>query len=213
MIYLDNAATSWPKAPGVAEALSATVLNPIGNVGRSSHAPALAASEILFKCRAAVFQFVPPTALEGIIFTRNATEALNLALFGSLDAGSIVLTTPMEHNAVGRPVHQLAQRGVRVEVCPCDEYGRIDADIFRSELLRTRPSLAVFTAASNVTGAINPVEMMVVDCVSLGVPFVIDAAQSIGELHRWEFPSDCVGAVCFSLHKSLLGPKIGRAHV
>lgn len=206
MIYLDNAATSWPKAPGVAEALSAAVLNPIGNVGRSSHAPALVASEILYKCRAAVLNFVPPTALEGVVFTRNATEALNLALFGGLEVGSTVLTTPMEHNAVGRPVHQLAQRGVRVEVCPCDGFGRIDADVFRAELRRTRPSLAVFTAASNVTGAINPVETMVADCVSLGVPFVIDAAQSIGELPRWEFPTDCAGAVCFSLHKGLLGP-------
>ena len=206
MIYLDNAATSWPKAPGVAEALAATVLNPIGNVGRSSHAPALAASEILYTCRTSVLHFVPPTDLEAVVFTRNATEALNLALFGSLEAGSTVLITPMEHNAVGRPIHQLAQRGVRVEVCPCDDFGRIDADIFRSELRRTQPSLAVFTAASNVTGAINPVETMVADCVSLGIPYVVDAAQSIGELPRWQFPAHGAGAVCFSLHKSLLGP-------
>ncbi len=206
MIYLDNAATSWPKAPGVAEALTASVLSPVGNVGRSSHAPALAASEILYKCRTAVLQLVPSTTLERVIFTRNATEALNLALFGSLQAGSTVLTTPMEHNAVSRPVNQLAQRSVRVEVCPCDDFGLIDADVFRSELRRTRPSLAVFTAASNVTGAINPVESMVADCISLSVPFVIDAAQSIGELTHWQFPADGAGAVCFSLHKSLLGP-------
>ena len=206
MIYLDNAATSWPKAPGVAEALSAAVLNPIGNVGRSSHAPALAASEILYKCRASILPLVPLTDLETVVFTRNATEALNLALFGSLQPGCTVLITPMEHNAVGRPVHQLTLRGVRVEVCPCDDFGRIDADVFRAELRRTRPSLAVFTAASNVTGAINPVETMVADCVSLGVPFVIDAAQSIGELPRWQFPTGSAGAVCFSLHKSLLGP-------
>ena len=206
MIYLDNAATSWPKAPGVAEAMAASVLQPIGNVGRSSHAAALAANGILYKCRSLVMHFIPPTSIEQVVFTRNATEALNLALFGSLQSGATVLTTPMEHNAVGRPIHQLAQRDVRIEVCPCDDFGRIDPEIFRAELRRTRPSLTVFTAASNVTGAINPVEMMVADCVSQGVPYVVDAAQSIGELPRWQFPDVGDGAVCFSLHKSLLGP-------
>jgi cysteine desulfurase / selenocysteine lyase len=206
MIYLDNAATSWPKAPTVAEAMASSVLEPIGNVGRSSHGPALAASGILYSCRSALLHFVPPTPLEQVIFTRNATEALNIALFGSLQAGDTVLTTPMEHNAVGRPIHQLFGRGVCVEVCPCDDFGRIDPGVFRSELRRTHPALTVFTAASNVTGTVNPVETMVSDCVAEGVPYIIDAAQSIGELPRWQFPSGGDGAVCFSLHKGLLGP-------
>jgi len=206
MIYLDNSATSWPKAPSVAQAIADCVLNPIGNVGRSSHEPANAAGRLLYECRSAVESFLPQIPLEQIIFTRNATESINVALFGFLRAGDSVLTTPIEHNAVARPLHVLAQRGIQVHICPCDDFGRIDPAVFRRELQRLRPSLAVFSAASNVTGAINPVEMMVFDCGAMNIPYVIDAAQAIGEVRRWNFPSESNGAVCFSLHKGLLGP-------
>jgi cysteine desulfurase / selenocysteine lyase len=206
MIYLDNSATSWPKAPPVAQALVNSIQNPVGNVGRSSHEPAIVAAQILYGCRSEVEHFIPHIPLERIIFTRNATESINIALFGALGAGDSVLTSPIEHNAVARPLQVLAKRGILVHTCPSDEFGRIDPTVFRKQLQRLRPSLAVFPAGSNVSGVINPVETMVQDCMAMDIPYVLDAAQAIGEVPRWNFPSNANGAICFSLHKGLLGP-------
>jgi selenocysteine lyase/cysteine desulfurase len=97
MIYLDNAATSWPKAPTVAHAIARSIDEPVGNVGRSAHAPAMAAANVLYDCRSLLQSVIPPTELEKTIFTRNATEALNIALLGTLVPGNTVLTTPVEH--------------------------------------------------------------------------------------------------------------------
>ncbi|MHC1692838.1 MAG: aminotransferase class V-fold PLP-dependent enzyme [Sphaerochaetaceae bacterium] len=211
MVYLDNAATSWPKAPTVAPAMVAAIEEPMGNVGRSSHAAAFAASRIIYDFREQVASLLPSTALEQIIITRNATEALNITLLGTLEKGDVVLTTPMEHNAVARPLHVLAQQhAVRWVQCACDAYGQVDADDFKEQVIALRPRLAVCTAASNVTGGINPVEELVRICVACDVPFVVDASQAMGEVPLWSFPtitmSQAGGAVCFSLHKGLLGP-------
>jgi selenocysteine lyase/cysteine desulfurase len=214
MIYVDNSATSWPKAPGVAEALAQSITEPIGNVGRSSHAPALAASEIVYKFRESVQHFIPPTGLEKTIITRNATEALNLAIFGSLsdsEHGSFehqqtVLTTPVEHNAVARPLHVLANRGVKLVYAECDKYGRVIIESFRDLLASASVNLVVCTAANNLTGAVNPVGDMVRACVDFHVPFIIDGAQAIGEMSFDAFVEGAEGALCFSLHKGLLGP-------
>lgn len=206
MIYLDNAATSWPKAPGVAEALAKAITDPVGNVGRSAHAPALAAAQLLFDCRQRLQSVMPPTDLEKTVFTRNATEALNMAILGTCLPGQVVLTTPVEHNAVARPLYHLSQRGVRLEFAQCDQFGRVDADAFRTQLLKTPIDLAVFTAANNVSGAINPLEDMVAACIEASVPFIIDGAQAVGEISLPVFPKDARGALCYSLHKGLLGP-------
>lgn len=206
MIYLDNAATSWPKAPLVADAIRQSIEQPVGNVGRSAHRPAMAAARILYDCRQALQRIMPPTDLEKTIVTHNATEALNIALFGSLDTGDTVLTTPMEHNAVARVLHQLVQRGVQVESCACDAFGRVDVDDFSRKFATLPISLAVFTAAGNVTGAINDVATMVAACTRRKIPFVIDGAQAIGECGLPPMPDDAHGALCFSVHKGLLGP-------
>ncbi len=206
MIYLDNAATSWPKAPPVADAIRRSIEQPVGNVGRSAHRPAMAAARILYGCRQALQRIMPPTDLEKTIFTHNATGALNIALFGSLDPGDIVLTTPVEHNAVARVLYQLVQRGVQVEYCACDTFGRVDLDDFSRKLATLPIRLAVFTAAGNVTGAINDVANMVAACTRRNIPFVIDGAQAIGECGLPPMPVDARGALCFSVHKGLLGP-------
>lgn len=206
MIYLDNAATSWPKAPGVARAMAEAIEQPVGNVGRSAHQPALAASRILYDCRVALQRVMAPTSIEKTIFTRNATEALNIALFGSVCEGDRILTTPVEHNAVARPLHVLASRGIAHDVCVCDAYGAVDPDAFMKELATRRYALAVFTAANNITGALNPIGEMVRACVAYGVPFVIDGAQAVGEIAFPPFVPEASGALCFSLHKGLLGP-------
>lgn len=206
MIYLDNAATSWPKAPTVAHAVARTIDEPVGNVGRSAHAPAMAAAKVLYDCRSLLQSVMPPTELEKTIFTRNATEALNIALLGSLVPGNTVLTTPVEHNAVARPLYRLSRQGVKLQFAECDRFGMVNLEDFRRQLKHTSIDLTVFTAANNITGAINPVDEMVAACVDSGVPFVIDASQAIGELRFPAFPHGASGALCFSLHKGLLGP-------
>lgn len=207
MIYLDNAATSWPKAPGVAQALAQAVTDLIGNVGRSAHRPAMEAGRIVYQCRTIVQHVMPPTELEKTLFTRNATESLNIALQGTLEAHDVLVTTPMEHNAVARCITALSQRlGVQVKFCPCDRYGMADSDEFFRILATTKPRLAVFTAASNVTGAINPIGEMVDACIAHGVPFVIDGAQAVGDISLPLVPKGAFGALCYSLHKGLLGP-------
>lgn len=208
MIYLDNAATSWPKAPGVADAVAKALSDPLGNVGRSAHAPALASSQILFECRKGLQSIMPPTALEKTVFTMNATEALNVAISGSIAGKKIrVLTTRMEHNAVARVLHHHATcSDLEYEFIRCDDFGRVDIEDFHKRLLDAKYDLVVFTAASNVSGAINPVREMVMLCAEAGVPFVIDGAQVMGELMFEPFVESARGALCFSLHKGLLGP-------
>jgi selenocysteine lyase/cysteine desulfurase len=166
----------------------------------------MAAARILYDCRQALQRIMPPTDLEKTIFTQNATGALNIALFGSLEPGDTVLTTMVEHNAVARVLHQLVQRGVHVEYCACDTFGRVDLVDFSRKLTHLPIRLAVFTAAGNVTGAINDIAAMVAACTLRNIPFVIDGAQAVGEYSLPPMPDDANGALCFSLHKGLLGP-------
>jgi len=206
MIYLDHAATSWPKAPGVAEAVAQALISPVGNVGRSAHPMALAAARILYDCRLALQEIVHTSAPEKTVFTRNATEALNIAILGSLAPEGRVLTTAVEHNAVARPLHHLMSNGVHVDTCACDVYGIADAADFDRRLGTGSYDLVVFTAANNLTGAVNPIRSLVESCIRHHVPFVIDAAQAMGEMDIPRFGEGAQGALCFSLHKGLLGP-------
>jgi selenocysteine lyase/cysteine desulfurase len=206
MIYLDNAATSWPKAPPVAEALSRSVIEPIGNVGRSAHQAALAASQIVYDFREAMQRHIPRTDVEKTIITRNATEAINIALLGSVHSGDIILTTVTEHNAVARPLSYLKSQGVQVIEVHCDPFGRIDSEDFLRHLKEQSITVAVFTAANNITGTVNPVEELVAACIAYRVPFIIDAAQVVGEMRFADFPEGASGALCCSIHKGLLGP-------
>lgn len=205
MIYLDNAATSWPKAPNLASACVASITEPMGNIGRSAHMAAIHASHTLYSFRKSVQSILSPTETECIICTSGATESLNVALFGTINPGDTVLTTPAEHNAVARPLEVLQQRGVRILTAVADCFGRVDIDEFEKIIKEKRPSVAVFAAANNVTGAINPVEAMLNTCCRYEIPFVIDAAQAVGETDLPKFPKQARGALCFSLHKGLLG--------
>ena len=202
MIYLDNAATSHPKAPGVADAVARCLTEGAGSPGRASHALARAASRIQFQAREAVAALLGLPEPERLVFTRNATEALNLALLGSLGPGAAVALTSLEHNAVMRPLRYLeATRGVRLLIIPFDAGGRPDPAALESALGQ-RPDLMVMTAASNVTGALTPVDEVAGRCRALGVPLCVDASQTAGHLPM----PDGVRFLAFSGHKGLLGP-------
>ena len=202
MIYMDNAATSHPKAPGVAAAVAACLESGTCSPGRGSHPLALAASRLLFEARSACAELLGVAEPERLIFTGNATEALNLVLLGSVPAGGLVACSSLEHNAVMRPLQHLqATRGVRVRVIPFDGCGRPDPAAL-GQVLEQRPDLMVLTAASNVTGALTPVADVAELCGRWGVPLCVDASQSVGHV---ALPV-AVAALCFSGHKGLLGP-------
>jgi len=199
-IYLDNAATSWPKAPGVAEAVARSLTEPFGSPGRGTHAGAVSSDRLVFAARSSVaslFGFADPSRL---IFTPGTTASLNLVLHGTLRRGSVVAVSSMEHNAVMRPVRALEKElGLSVVVFKDDD------ELLR--VLKEKPDLLVFTSASNVTGEAFPFEEMARTAgqVSPDTMIAIDAAQSAGEvpINLGSFPFDFF---CVSPHKGLLAP-------
>jgi len=202
VIYLDNAATSHPKAPGVPEAVAACLASGACSPGRASHRLARDASRTLFGAREACAAFLGAPDAERLVFTRNATEALNLAILGSVPDGGTVAVSSLEHNSVMRPLRHLeATRGVRVRVIPFDGRGRPDPIELKGALWMA-PDLMVLTAASNVTGCLTPLEEVADLCRRLGVPICVDASQAAG---HFPVPSGC-DYVAFSGHKGLLGP-------
>lgn len=203
MIYLDNAATSFPKAPGVAAAVLHCLNEVGGNPGRASHRLAREGSRILFQAREACCRLFGVRDSARLAFTKNATEALNLAILGTVPAGGRVLVSSLEHNAVMRPLRQLeAARGVRLTVIPFDACGRPDAEALRAALGQGA-DLMVLTAASNVTGCLPELGEIAARCRAAGVPLCVDAAQAAGHLPLAGLD---VQMLCFTGHKGLLGP-------
>lgn len=160
MIYMNNAATSFPKAPGTAEKTAQYILETGANAGRSSHRGAREASKIVFECRETVAEILGIEDSSRLIFTSSTTEALNTAIFGILKNGDTVLTSSIEHNSVMRPLRFLEkEKGIRIVKFKADSIGRPDMKDFEKQL-DTRPDLLIFTAASNVTGIVVPFEEM-----------------------------------------------------
>lgn len=207
MIYLDNAATSFPKAPGVPETVAAQLAGMGGSAGRTGGPMALAADRLLFEARLAVAHlFGLGERGDGCVaFTKNATEALNVVILGAVRSGDTVVVSSLEHNAVMRPLRWLErERGVRVIVVPFDGEGRPDAASLAAAA-SARPTLAVITMASNVTGAITPWNEIAQRFKKGSTLVCLDASQAAGH-----FPidfGDC-GAdfACLPGHKGLLGP-------
>jgi len=202
-IYLDNAATSFPKAPGVPEAMSHYLMDVGGNPGRGSYAPVTQAELKTLTLREKLCAFFQSSDPEACIFTGGATAGLNLVLKGILQPGDHVLVSAMEHNAVMRPLHQLS--GVQIEKVPCDAEGVMSAEAL---ITRIRPEtrMVCLTHASNVCGTLLPVEAVGEECHARGIPFVVDAAQTAGHvpvsLERFH-----ASALVLPAHKGLLGPQ------
>ena len=155
-VYLDNAATSFPKAPGVGEAMCRYVERLGRNVGRGSYAPAMEAAGGVLAVREKLAALVGAPDPRNIIFTPGATWGLNLLLRGLLRPGDRVITSPMEHNAVLRPLEQLKSRGVEVEYLPCTDRGELLPDGL-AERLTEDVRAVVLTHASNVSGTLFPI--------------------------------------------------------
>ena len=205
MIYLDHAATSHPKAPGVAEAMTRALAEAGGNPGRSAHALARAAQGVIDDARRRLAGLLGAPDPSRVVLTSGATEALNLALFGLLRPGDRALLTALEHNAVARPLAALAGRGVSVERVACGPDGTLDlGDLERA--LRAGPvRLVAMVHASNVSGAIQPAREAARLAHRHGALLLLDAAQTAGAL-----PLDVreleVDLLAVPGHKALRGP-------
>ncbi|MDR1893457.1 MAG: aminotransferase class V-fold PLP-dependent enzyme [Spirochaetales bacterium] len=204
MIYLDNAATSWPKPGDVYETADRVFREFSGNPGRSGHRLSLAAGRYIEETRGLLGRLfnVPP---ETLCFTLNATDALNLALKGLLKPGDHVVTGSMEHNAVARPLEALRQRGISCAKIPVSPIDGADPEEVRAALTR-RTRLVVFSHVSNVTGTENPIAEISRICREEGVLFLVDAAQSAGSLPL-DLQALGVDLLAFPGHKGLLGPQ------
>jgi cysteine desulfurase family protein len=205
VIYLDNAATSFPKPPEVAEAIQDFLTRRAGNPGRSGHSLALAADAVVAETRrslASLFGVRDPSRLA---FTLNATEALNLAMYGLLRPGDRVVTTSMEHNSVSRPLFALAERGVEVVSLPCASDGSLDLDDLDRELRSAPTRLVAMTHASNVCGTILPISGAADLAHRHGALLLVDAAQTAGVLPI-DVTEQSIDLLAFPGHKGLLGP-------
>ena len=204
-VYLDNAATSWPKPPEVIAAMQAYLENGGGSPGRAAHGKSLASARMVYETRDALSSLFNATSPDRVIFTKNATEAINLLLFGLLNPGDHVIVSSMEHNAVMRPLRQLESRGVSLSVAACDSCGRLDPLTIKTALTpRTR--LVLLVHASNVTGTLLPIAEVANIAREAGIRFAVDAAQTAG-VHPIDVQSGGIDFLTFTGHKSLGGPQ------
>jgi cysteine desulfurase / selenocysteine lyase len=202
MIYLDNAATSYPKPESTITLLDRFVKDIGGNPGRSGHNLSLEAARIVFDAREQLTSFIGGRNSEQLIFTQNGTESLNLAILGLIGERDHVITTSMEHNSVMRPLtHLQKERSLEVSVVQASQEGMVDPKEFR-KLVRRETMAVIVNHGSNVTGTVQPLHE-----IRKAVPeaiFIVDACQTIGSV-----PIDVeemgIDILCFSGHKSLLG--------
>lgn len=204
MIYLDNAATSWPKPPEVGSSMQDMLFNHGGNSGRGTHQAALDNTHRVYQVREKLADFFGAEDPARIVFTANATQAINQALFGLLKPGDHVITSSVEHNAVSRPLYALTKRGVEVTELPVAFAQDFPWAEYRNAF-RPNTRLVVTLHASNVTGTLLPIEGIGEIARRHGVPYLVDASQTAGI-----FPIDLsrlpVDLLAFPGHKGLLGP-------
>lgn len=211
MIYLDNAATTWPKPEGVWQAVEGLIKKG-ANPGRGGHRMALDVGRIVLETREALAKLFNAGDPSRMVITANATESLNLALKGYLKAGDHVLATAMEHNAVARPLQVLMQQGVEVSYLPCSPEGFLDPRQIEKGI-KKNTRMVVMTHASNVTGTLMPIEEAGQIARNNGLVFLVDAAQTAG-VYEIDVEKFKIDLLAFPGHKGLLGPQgIGGLYI
>lgn len=204
-VYMDNAAGSFPKAPGTAAAMADFLEHGAANIARGGYGSAYAAGERVFDLRCKLAERFGCSDPRRVIFTPGATWSLNMALSGLLRPGDRVVTTSLEHNSVARPLRAMEEQGLRFEKAPCGADGITKPQALR-QLLEPETRALVMTHASNVCGAIQPVSEGAGLCRQRETLFVLDAAQTAGEL---EINMEEMGLDVLAIpgHKGLLGPQ------
>lgn len=205
MIYLDNAATSGKKPDEVYEAVLDALKNASGNPGRSGHQVSLRAGHIVNEARLKCARLIGAEEAERIVFGGNATDALNTAIMGIASGCRHIITSSMEHNSVARPLEYLRKRGVKISKIRTSVDFGTDPDEIRRAITKDT-GLVVINHVSNVTGTVNDIEAIGKVCREKGIPFLVDASQSIGAL-----PIDVramnIDMLAFPGHKSIMGPQ------
>jgi cysteine desulfurase family protein len=203
-IYLDNAATSWPKPETVYQAVDHFMRQVGATPGRGGHRREQEALRIADEARQALARLFNAPDPQGVVFTMNATQAINMALKGLLRPGDHVLASSIEHNAVWRPLKALERQGVHITAVPCARDGTLDPNDVKVAL-RPNTRLVAMVHGSNVLGTILPIDAVGDICQRRGVPFLVDAAQTAGA-----YPIDMqamgIDLLAFAGHKGLYGP-------
>ncbi len=204
ILYLDNAATSFPKAPGVKEAVCAFMKNVGANPGCSAHTLSIESGRVLYQTRRGLADFLGLEDCKKVLFTHNATMAINMLLQGFLHENDIVVITQMEHNAIMRPLNALKERlNLEIRQIPCKEDCELDLNSAR-ELLKSAKLLAC-AHINNVSGAMIPLQELSALAKQQGVAILLDGAQSVGCVEM-NTVMEQVDFLALSAHKGLLSP-------
>ena len=204
MIYLDSAATSYHKPDGVVRAV-AEAISHMGNPGRGAHEASLDASRVVYGTREKMAELFGAEEASQIVFTANSTESLNIAIQGLVDPGDHVITTVMEHNSVLRPLYLCQRRGVSLTILPFSAAGTVTPEAIEA-VIRSNTRMIVCTHGSNLTGDLNDLEAIGRVCKKHHLLFVVDASQTAG-VFPIQMDSMNIDVLCFTGHKSLMGPQ------
>lgn len=204
MIYFDNAATTYDKPKKMIDAV-VTAMNNSGNAGRGVHSASMSASGTVFDCRVKLSKFFGSNDADTVVFTNNSTESLNIAIKGILKSGDHVITTNLEHNAVLRPLYEMVEKGVFLDIVKCDEFGNIDIhDI--EKMIKKNTKMIVTTHGSNVIGNIIDIKKIGELAKNNNIVYVVDASQTAG-IFDINVNDMNIDVLCFTGHKGLLGPQ------
>ena len=205
MIYLDNAATTRRKPQPVIDAV-VKAMTTMGNASRGAHDSALEASRAVYETRCKIARLFGCTRPDHVVFTCNSTEALNIAISGTMNDGDHVITTDLEHNSVLRPLYRLEEEGtISLSFVPADRRGQVNYDDFAA-LIRPETRAIVCTHASNLTGQMIDIARVGALAKERGLLFIVDASQTAGcvPIHMEDMGVD---VLCFTGHKGLMGPQ------
>lgn len=205
LIYLDNAATSWPKPPEVMHAMQRYLQEIGATPGRSGHRLSIEAARLVYEARESLAILLGAHDPLRVVFSKNVTEALNLALYGLLQPGDHVVTSSMEHNAVMRPLRDLESAGVELTIVPCSPAGELEpGDVEKA--IRPSTRMIVMNHASNVLGTLLPAREVGEIARRHDLLFLLDTAQTAGS-YPIDMEADYIDLLGFTGHKALLGPQ------
>lgn len=204
-IYFDNGSTSYPKAPGVSEAMADFLMQGAYNINRGNYEQAYEVAGIVLETREQIARLFHAKSSKQVVFTPGITYSLNYLIKGGLKEGDHVLVTGLEHNAVMRPLCQMEKQGVIYEIVPVNEEGMLDPDELE-KFIRKETKLVIAVHASNVCGTIVPIEKIGDICERHGIFFAVDTAQSAGMIEI-DMQEAKIDFLAFTGHKGLLGPQ------
>ncbi len=206
MIYLDNAATSFPKPETVYSAMDKCIRTFCANPGRGSHSMSIKSAQAVNETREKIAALINAKDPLNISFTKNATEALNIAILGCLKRGDHVITTCMEHNSVLRPLKTLEKySGVKLTIVDADKFGWVDPFIIKKHISKNTKLIAC-TLSSNVNGTIMPIREIGRIAAERGILFLLDASQGLGSMEV-DLEKNNISMLAFPGHKGLYGPQ------